>query len=80
MSVYEKMNSDTVLIHYEKASPDFDEIYKAINNEAAKILEKDFKYINRESDMDIPGLMKAKKSYHPHHMVEVYQIAKENLI
>jgi len=80
ISIYEKINQDTAVIHYEKASPDFDGIYKAINQETAKILQNNFKFINRESDMGIEGLRKAKKSYRPHHMVEVYHIHKKNLI
>jgi hypothetical protein len=80
MSAFEKMNSNIAVIHYEKASPDYEEIYKAINNELAKNLSKNFVYINRESDMGINGLRKAKLSYKPHHMVELFDITKENLI
>ena len=28
------------------------------------------KYLDREEDMGLEGLRRAKKSYHPHHMVE----------
>jgi len=48
LAVYEKMNPDTAVVHYEKGSPYFDGIYKAINIETAKILQKDFLFINRE--------------------------------
>ena len=80
IAVYEKMNPDTAIVHYEKSSPDYDGLYKAINQETAKIIEKDLTYINRESDMGIPGLRKAKLSYRPHHMVEVYHVAKKDII
>ena len=80
ISVFEKINNDTAVIHYEKGSPDYDGIYKAINQESAKILKDDFKFINRESDMGIPGLRKAKLSYRPHHMIEVFQVDRNNLI
>jgi len=79
IAVYEKMNHDTAVVHYEKGSPDYDGIYKAINQETAEILKKDFKYINRESDMGIPGLRKAKKSYRPDHMIKVYHIDKKSI-
>ncbi len=80
ISVYEKMTPEMAVVHYEKGSPDYDGIYKAINQETAKILQKNFKFINRESDMNIPGLRKAKMSYHPHHMVQVFNLAKENIL
>lgn len=80
ISVFEPMNLDTAVVHYEKGSPDFDGIYKAINAEAAKLLQDEFKFINREQDMGLPGLRQAKMSYRPHHMVEVYHVDKNNLI
>lgn len=80
ISVYEKMTSEMAVVHYEKGSPDYDGIYKAINQETAKILQKNFRFINRESDMNIPGLRKAKMSYHPHHMVEVFNLAKKDIL
>lgn len=79
ISVYEKMSNDTAIVHYEKGSPDYDGIYKAINQETAKILQKDFKYINRESDMGVPGLRKAKLLYKPVFMIEVYTAIKINI-
>ena len=79
LSVYEKMNQNTAVVHYEKGSPDYDGIYKAINMEAAKILQKDFTFINREEDMGIPGLRQAKMSYRPIQMVEIFHIDKKSL-
>jgi len=79
LSVYEKMNQNTAVVHYEKGSPDYDGIYKAINMEAAKILQKDFTFINREEDMGISGLRQAKMSYHPIQMVEIFHIDKKSL-
>lgn len=80
IAVYEKMNSDTVVVHYEKGSPDYDGIYKCINVETAKLVQKDVTFINREPDMGLPGLRKAKMSYRPHHMVEVFHVAKQNIV
>lgn len=79
ISVYEKMNNDTAVVHYEKASPYYDEIYKAINNETAKRLRIKYRFINRESDMGITGLKKAKMSYKPDHMAELYHLKRESL-
>ncbi len=80
VSVYEKMSPDTVVVHYEKGSPYFDGIYKVVNQETAKAVKKIAKYIDRESDLGIPGLRKAKKSYRPHHTIEICSLKKENLI
>jgi len=79
VSVYEKMSPDTVVVHYEKGSPYFDGIYKVVNQETAKAVKKIAKYINRESDLGILGLRKAKMSYRPHHMVEIYSLKKEEI-
>jgi hypothetical protein len=79
IAVFEAMDNDTAVVHYEKGSPDFDGIYKIVNQETAKILEKDFKFINRESDMDLPGLRQAKMSYRPHHMIEIFNINKKSI-
>jgi hypothetical protein len=79
IAVYEKMSPDTVVVHYEKGSPDYDGIYKAINQETATIVQQDFNFINRESDMDLPGLRKAKMSYGPHHMMEVYVAIRDSI-
>jgi hypothetical protein len=74
ISLYERLNSDTALIHFEKGLPDCEGIYKAINNEVAARLAQHFTYINRESDLGVTGLREAKMRYHPHHMVEVYSL------
>lgn len=79
MSIFEEMSPDTILVHYEKASTNYDGIYKAINQETAKIVKDDYKYINRESDMGISGLRRAKLSYRPHHMIEVSHLTKDEL-
>jgi hypothetical protein len=74
------MNSNTAVIHYEKGSPDYDGIYKAINQETAKKLQNNFEFINRESDMGLSGLRKAKLSYRPHHLIEVFHVDRNNII
>ena len=44
--------------------------YQAINKLFCENEWKSFTYVNREEDMGIEGLRKAKESYYPHHMVE----------
>nr|WP_319376820.1 phosphatidylglycerol lysyltransferase domain-containing protein [uncultured Methanoregula sp.] len=74
MSLFEPLNADTALVHFEKGLPDCEGIYKAINAETAVRLAPKFPYINRESDLGVEGLREAKMRYHPHHMVEVYSM------
>ena len=67
-----RLNHDTFDIHFEKAL-DIDGAYAAINQGFASYLREkypDVKWLNREDDMGIAGLRKAKLSYCPHHMVE----------
>jgi hypothetical protein len=78
ISLYEPMTPDIALVHFEKGLPDCEGIYKAINNEAAVRLAKNFAYINRESDLGVAGLREAKLRYHPHHMVEVFSMKRDS--
>ena len=78
ISLFERLNADTALIHFEKGLPDCEGIYKAINAETATHLAGEVEYINRESDLGVAGLREAKLRYHPHHMVEVFSIKRQN--
>ena len=67
-----RLSCDTFDVHFEKAASGVQGAYAAINREfAVYIREKyqDVKFLNREEDMGIEGLRKAKLSYHPHHRV-----------
>ncbi len=71
-----RMSPNTFDIHFEKAREDADGAYPAINCEFARFLRLKYpevKYLNREDDMGLEGLRKAKLSYHPDHMVEKYK-------
>jgi len=60
----------TVTVHVEKANIQYRGAYQAINNEFCKHMASHVKYINREEDMGIPGLRKAKLSYKPVKLIE----------
>jgi hypothetical protein len=71
-SLGEPLNRDTAVIHIEKANPDILGLYAAISQRFCANAWDDRTYINREQDMGVEGLRKAKKSYYPHHMVNKY--------
>lgn len=71
-SIGERFGSDMAVIHVEKANPDLQGAYALINREFARNEWSEVKYINREEDMGIEGLRKAKLSYNPAFMVEKY--------
>jgi len=73
MTMGSRSNSDTFDVHFEKALDFADGAYVAINNGFARYLREkypDVAFLNREDDMGIEGLRKAKLSYCPHHMIE----------
>ena len=66
------LSETTFDIHFEKAVEDVDGAYPAINQAFAAHLRKKYprlEYLDREDDMGIPGLRKAKLSYNPDHLV-----------
>lgn len=68
-----RLTGDTYDIHFEKALGASDGTYAAINRGFARYLREKYpevKWLNREDDMGIEGLRKAKLSYNPDHMVE----------
>ena len=75
MTLGSRLNEDTFDVHFEKALDIADGAYAAINNGFANYLREKYPelaYLNREDDMGIEGLRKAKLSYHPDHLVEKY--------
>ena len=77
-AIGEPLNSDTFCVHIEKADTAFQGAYAAINQAfAQRIHAQGFRYINREEDMGLPGLRKAKESYHPAAMVQKLAVRAE---
>lgn len=71
----EKLNSDTYVIHIEKAFAEIQGAYQIINQQFAAWVQRNYPqllYINREEDMGCEGLRRAKLSYHPDKMEEKY--------
>ncbi len=66
----EMLNFDTLVVHIEKAHMQYEGSYQAINNLFLKNCCQDAQFVNREQDLGISGLRRAKESYKPHHMVK----------
>ena len=73
MTMGSRLSGDTFDIHFEKARLDIDGAYPAINNAFARYLREKYpeiKWLDREDDMGLEGLRKAKLSYHPARLLE----------
>lgn len=64
-TVAEALSHDTILIHFEKANPDYKGAYQAINQRFLQEEGAGMSLVNREQDLGDEGLRKAKTSYHP---------------
>jgi len=70
----EMLNSDTAVIHIEKADTKIEGLYTLINQQFCEKEWKDAVYINREQDLGLEGMRKAKLSYNPVRMVDKYTV------
>lgn len=76
MTMGEEINKDCYVVHFEKAINGVNGAYTAINKLFSSTLT-DYKYINREEDMGIEGLRKAKLSYKPEILLEKFVFSKD---
>jgi hypothetical protein len=68
-----RLSDDTFDVHFEKARDEIQGAYGAINRAFARHLREKYpelRYLNREDDLGLPGLRKAKQSYNPAFLVE----------
>lgn len=64
-TVFSKNLDGAYLIHFEKFDYDFKGASQVVDWKTAEFLQDKCEYINREQDLGIPGLRKAKLSYDP---------------
>lgn len=72
----EQLSNSTYVIHFEKADTNYAGAYQAINQFFIKNeVHSKYQYVNREQDIGIEGIRKAKMSYHPLMMGKKYTAA-----
>jgi hypothetical protein len=76
-SIFSRMSSNMADVHFEKFDPGIKGSGQVINWETAKSLSAKYKYINREQDLGIEGLRRAKKSYSPEYIVSAYFLERK---
>ena len=73
-TIAECVTQDQMIIHFEKGCPNYKGVYQAMNQLFLKESCCGKKVVNREQDLDDPGLRKAKESYNPIGYMKKYLI------
>jgi Uncharacterized conserved protein len=71
-TIGEPLTEDTVVVHVEKAFTSIHGAYTVVNQQFVENEAAGFIYVNREEDMGIENLRKAKLSYQPDILLEKY--------
>lgn len=66
----ERHSEKLFVTHFEKAPADVQGAYPIINQEFTKNFLMDYEFVNREEDLGLEGLRKAKQSYYPEILLE----------
>ena len=66
------INQTELGVNAENADANIDGAYTMIKYEFANRIPEKYTYINREEDLGVEGLRKAKLSYHPDILLEKY--------
>ena len=69
-----QLTGTTSVLHFQKASQRFKGLYQFFDRECARRLFPELEYLNKESDMGLPGLTQVKKSYYPVNMISAYRL------
>ncbi|MDD5556632.1 MAG: phosphatidylglycerol lysyltransferase domain-containing protein [bacterium] len=75
-SIFGELNRDTAVVHFEKYDPALKGSSQAVNWETARLLADRYAYIDREQDLGIERLRRAKLSYCPAFTVRTYRLRR----
>lgn len=78
-TVGERLHPHMQLIHIEKGDTNYEGIFPMINQQYVLHECEDVELINREEDMGIEGMRKAKRSYNPIKMIEKHLVSTKDL-
>ncbi len=73
-TIGERLNRDTLVVHFEKACPNYKGSYQAINQMFVQSRPERVRWVNREQDAGDEGLRKAKLSYNPVRFLKKYRL------
>jgi hypothetical protein len=76
LTLGEALAPDTLVVHIEKADNRYTGLYQAIHWDFLRHAGTGYTFVNREQDLGIPGLRKAKLSYNPVHLVKKYVLTR----
>jgi len=69
-----RLNETIATLNFEKADSGIKGLYQYLDNECAKRLFREFRYLNKESDMNLPNLAESKQSYNPVLRIKSYAL------
>ena len=72
------INKDTFGVNIEEADANIPGAFTIINQEFARHIPTQYTYVNREEDLGIEGLRKAKLAYRPHILEQKYTVMLRN--
>jgi hypothetical protein len=73
-AVFSPLDKSTFDIHFEKSDLEFKGVAQLITNETAKYLKDKCKFLNKEQDLGIKGLKRAKLSWEPEILLDFYSL------
>lgn len=76
-TIGEKISDELAIIHFEKCDTSYLGIYAAINQHYISTHFENVTWINRQEDIGLEGLRRAKESYHPDMMGEKWMAQNE---